>query len=198
MRVRHLPYLSFALLAALLTPRPARADGLIIPFIGADFGGDAGDCAKAVPCSTNQMSYGLGLGFMVGGVVGFEGEIAHAPHFFGEASERGGNSVLTIMANVLVGVPLGPVRPYAAAGVGVIHTDISKSNVGLYDAFSNNSFALEVGGGLIGMFSQHVGVRGDLRYLRTLQDLEFSDTHFDLNNKALEFWRGSLGVVFRF
>jgi hypothetical protein len=48
------------------------------------------------------------------------------------------------------------------------------------------------------MFSQHVGARGDLRYLRTLQDLEFSDTHFDLNNKALEFWRGSLGVVFRF
>ena len=85
-----------------------------------------------------------------------------------------------------------------AGGIGLIHTDISKSSTGLYDAFSNNSFGLEVGGGLIGMFSPHVGVRGDLRYLRTLQDINFSSAEFDLGSKALQFWRGSFGVVFRF
>src|SRR5689334_1524545 len=89
-----------------LAPAPARADGLIMPFFGVDFGGDAGDCRGITPCSSRQGSYGLGLGFMVGGVLGFEAELAHAPHFFGEGGARGDNSVTTAMANLMAGVPL--------------------------------------------------------------------------------------------
>src|SRR4051812_12996769 len=106
-------------IAILIPAAPAHADGLIIPFIGADFGGDAGDCRGVTPCSSKQLTYGVGIGFMVGGVIGFEGEIAHAPKFFGESSARGDNYLLTAMANVLVGVPIGPVRPYAVGGIGV-------------------------------------------------------------------------------
>jgi len=195
-RLRHV--VAFLLFGTLATATRARADGLIVPFFGANFGGDAADCAEAVPCSRSPLTYGLGLGFMVGGVVGLEGEIAHAPHFFGEAAERGDNYVLTAMANVLVGIPIKAVRPYAVGGIGLVHTDISKSSSGLYDALSDNRLALEVGGGLIGMFSQYVGIRGDLRYVRTLEEIHFPATQFDLNDRHLEFWRGSVGVVFRF
>lgn len=196
MRVRPMQAVFIAVVATALMPAPARADGLITPFFGANFGGDAGDCSSAAPCSTDQLSYGLGIGFMVGGVVGFEGEIAYAPHFFGKSSERGDNEVFTAMGTVLVGIPLKAVRPYVTGGLGLVHTNVSQSSIGLYDAYSNNSFAFEAGGGLIGMFSEHVGVRGDVRYTRTLQDLNF--TAFELENKQLQFWRGAFGVVFRF
>ena len=46
------------------------------------------------------------------------------------------------------------------------------------------------------LFSRHVGVRGDLRYVRTLSDIEFAQ--FDINNKQLRFARGSVGLVLRF
>lgn len=95
----------------LLAAPPARADGLIIPFIGADFGGDAANCRQIVPCTSKQLSYGLGVSFMVGGVVGFEGEIADAPHFFGESTGRGDNHVLSVMGNMLVGIPIKAFRP---------------------------------------------------------------------------------------
>ena len=187
---------SIVVFVIVMMPAAARADGLIVPFIGADFGGSAGDCSGVTPCSSRQLSYGAGIGFMVGGVVGFEGEIAHAPHFFGEGSARADNYVLTAMANVLVGVPIGPVRPYAVGGVGVLHTDINQSDIGLYQAYSNNSFAFDAGGGLLALFSNHVGLRGDLRYLRTTQAVKFSQFGFD--DKQLDFWRSTIGVVFRF
>jgi opacity protein-like surface antigen len=183
-------------IAALATSRPASADGLITPFIGSDFGGDAGNCAELVPCESSQLSYGLGLGFMVGGVVGFEGEFAYSPHFFGDVSGRPDNSLLTVMANVIAGVPLGAVRPYVVGGVGVLHTNVSQSTLNVTQALTNNSFALDVGGGLMILFSQHVGIRGDLRWFRTLQDVEFSD--LNLANKKIDYARGSFGVVLRF
>jgi opacity protein-like surface antigen len=180
----------------LAAPLPARADGLITPFIGSDFGGDAGNCAELVPCDSSQLSYGLGLGFMVGGVVGFEGEFAYAPHFFGDVSGRPDSSLLTVLANVIAGVPIGAVRPYVVGGIGVIHTNVSQSTLSLTQTLSNNSVALDVGGGLMILFSQHVGVRGDLRYVRTLSDVKFSD--LGLTDKQLQWARGSFGVVFRF
>jgi outer membrane protein with beta-barrel domain len=188
--------LSMAAMFVWLTSSPARADGLIVPFVGADFGGDAGSCEGITPCESKQLTWGIGVSFMVGGVIGFEGEFAHAPRFFGEGSARADNYVMTFMGNVLVGVPLGPVRPYAVGGLGVIHTDINESSVGAYNAFSNNSLGMSVGGGLIGLFSQHVGLRGDLRYLRTLEDITFPS--FQLESKSLDFWRGSIGMVLRF
>jgi opacity protein-like surface antigen len=190
------PILTFA---AVIGSRPsaAHADGLITPFFGYDFGGDAGDCRTVSrSCSSKQWAYGVGIGFMVGGVVGFEGEFAMAPDFFGNSPERSDNYVMSLMGNVIAGVPIGPIRPYATGGFGLLHTDVSRSPIGAYNAFSNNSFSLNVGGGLMALFARHVGVRGDLRYVRTLQDLTFPA--LELDSKDLEFWRGSIGLVLRF
>ena len=153
---------SAAVVAILVVPAAARADGLIMPFVGADFGGDAGDCRGVTPCWSKQLTYGVGFGFMVGGVIGLQRDRARAALLWGRGRPRG-NDVLSGMVNILVGVPIGPVRPYVVGGIGVLHTDINQSTTGLDNAVPNNSLAFDVGGGLIGMFSQHVGVRGDLR-----------------------------------
>jgi opacity protein-like surface antigen len=190
-----------ALIAAatlMIAPSPARADGLITPFIGSDFGGDAGNCAELLPCSTSQLTYGLGLGFMVGGVIGFEGEFAYAPHFFGDVGERSDNSLLTVMADVIAGIPIHAVRPYVVGGLGLLHTNVSQSFSNVTTALNNNSLAFDFGGGLMVLFSSHVGVRGDLRYVRTLSDIKFSDLDVHLADRQLQWGRGYLGVVFRF
>jgi hypothetical protein len=88
------------------------------------------------------------------------------------------------------------VRPYAVGGVGVLHTDINASTTGLYNAFTNNAFAFDAGGGLMVFFADHVGVRGDLRYVRTFDKIQFAP--LQLNNVALQFWRGSIGLTLRF
>ena len=52
------------------------------------------------------------------------------------------------------------------------------------------------GAGVMGYFADHIGVRGDLRYIRGFNEQRSSD--FDTDNLgALRFWRASVGVVFR-
>jgi opacity protein-like surface antigen len=174
----------------------ARADGLFTPFWGWDFAGDAGSCRSLVPCDPKQTTFGASLGFMIGGIFGLEGDFGYAPHFFGEGTALSDNHVLTFMGNLLVGAPIGPVRPYAVGGIGVLHTDINASTVGLYNAFTNNAIAFDVGGGVMVFFADHVGARGDLRYVRTFDKIQFAP--LQLNNVALQFWRGSIGLTLRF
>jgi hypothetical protein len=50
----------------------------------------------------------------------------------------------------------------------------------------------------MGYFAQHVGVRGDVRYLRGFKDLNTGITSVDLGGaNRLKFWRASIGVVLR-
>jgi hypothetical protein len=188
--------LPVVLVVLLLAPATARADGLITPYVGYDFGGNAGSCGNVPGCKTKQVTWGGGLGFMVGGVLGIEADFSYAPHFFGESSQRSDNYVLTVMGNLIAGVPIGPIRPYAVGGVGLLRTDISRSPSGLYNALTDNSVAFDIGGGMMGFFSNHVGLRGDIRFVRSFSTLSFSA--FDLSDENLEFWRGVFGVTFKF
>src|SRR5262249_57223292 len=126
------------------TPSPARADGLLTPFFGWDFGGDAGDCPDVLNCSSRQGTYGLSMAFMIGGVVGLEGDFAHAPHFFGDEPGRGDNYVVTAMVHVIAGIPAGPVRPYAVGGIGLLATNISPPANDLFNPPSNNALAIRL------------------------------------------------------
>ena len=61
---------------------------------------------------------------------------------------------------------------------------------------------MDVGGGLNGYFNEHVGLRGDVRYFRSLQGDDDADgiiidpRLFDLGE--FDFWRATVGVSFRF
>ena len=58
-------------------------------------------------------------------------------------------------------------------------------------------FGWDAGAGVMGYFSNHVGMRGDVRYLRGTHDLTTSVSSIDLNGNQLHFWRATVGVVFR-
>jgi hypothetical protein len=71
------------------------------------------------------------------------------------------------------------------------------SGVGdFFDDVTRNDLGINIGGGLNGQFTENFGIRGDLRYFRSLKDDE-NDDDFDLGLSDFDFWRGTVGVSFR-
>jgi opacity protein-like surface antigen len=179
-----------ALLVALVSA-PARAQGFISPFAGFTFGGDqAANCVSLTNCEEKRLNWGVGLG-TTHGIVGFEEEIAYAKDFFGK-TPGGENSVLTVMSNLLIVVPAGPIQPYGLIGLGLIrpHMKFDASSL----SFDNNALGYDIGGGLNIFLTHGLGLRGDVRHLHTLQDVTLGV----FSGEKLHFWRGSAGLTFRF
>ena len=80
------------------------------------------------------------------------------------------------------------------AGVGLIHQHVEAIG-GAIDV-STTDFGYDVGGGAILFFGRHVGVRGDVKYIRTASDNPLSDL-IALKQGAFNFTRASIGITFR-
>jgi opacity protein-like surface antigen len=172
----------------------ASAQGFVSGFIGYDFSGDTGCGAFDSDCEDRHSSWGGAVGAL-GGLFGFELDFGYSPDFFGE-SEDTSSSVLTVMGNVMIGPKIGPVQPYGLAGLGLIKTKVEFTSSGLLDN-DNNKFGWDVGGGLMVFFGEHVGVRGDLRYMHAFQALELLGIDIQEEDK-LDFGRATVGVVVKF
>lgn len=192
-RTRHtlLTALFITALAA-LSPAQARAQGFISPFIGFDFGGDSG-CQTASGCEDKNSNIGVAGGTM-GSVFGFEAEFGYAREFFGDTPGTASN-VLTFMSNIMLVPRIGPVRPYVLGGLGLIKTHVELTVPSLLE-FDNNNFGWDFGGGIIIMFGDHVGARGDLRRFATFQDRTIFG--FNLTNEKLNFNRAAAALVLAF
>jgi len=181
---------AFFVLAA--APSAAQAQGFISPFIGFDYGGDSG-CQTAGDCDDKNSNVGVAVGSL-GPLIGGEVEFAYARDFFGDTPGLSSN-VLTLMANLVVGPRIGAVRPYVLGGVGLFKTHVELTATDLLET-DNNSFGWDIGGGLIIMFGEHVGVRGDLRRFSTFQ--ERSILGVDISNERLSFQRAAAALVLAF
>jgi hypothetical protein len=187
----------FAMLTMLLLPAAARADGFLVPFYGANFSGESGkDLGDALEAKRNN--WGISVGFMGAGFFGFEGDYSYSPDFFGK-NDDGGSKVTSLMGNLMIGVPFGGqkgfgVRPYGLVGLGVIQPN-GDAFANVLD-FGDNHLSWDVGGGLFLFFTSHIGIRGDLRYMRTIEAVDFLQQGTE--ESALDFARGSIGLVIRF
>lgn len=81
------------------------------------------------------------------------------------------------------------------AGVGLIKTHVELTMASVFTT-DNNDFGWDVGGGLMGFLVEHVGVRGDLRYFHSFQDLTILG--FTLGDSKVNYGRASAGVVLKF
>ncbi len=100
------------------------------------------------------------------------------------------------MANLLISAPPGTgIRPYGSAGLGLMRANI-QSATGLFNDLATNDLGINVGAGLNGQFNDQVGIRGDVRYFRAVQD-NVADNDLDLDFGSFNFWRGTVGVTFR-
>jgi hypothetical protein len=192
-------------------PRTASADWTITPFVGWNFSGSADVNGTGGSSFSNKfekkIDYGLSLTGMGAGVVGFELDFGYSPNFF-EGGTAGNNSfnltndsnVVTLTGNAIIGVPVGghgpSVRPYVVGGVGLIRSNVGDAG-DVFDVNTKNDFGFDVGGGVMGFFSQNVGIRADARYFRSFQGSS-SDTVTGLALSNFHFWRGSVGLSFKF
>lgn len=174
-----------ALFFTLAAASDLRAQGFISPLVGFNFGGDSG-CPSVTDCDDKRVNVGVAVGTL-GSVLGFETEFGYAKDFFGSGPGFE-SSVLTVMGNVMLVPATGPIRPYALVGLGLMksHVEFTPESVLTSD---NNDFGWDIGGGVFIFFGDHVGVRGDLRYFHSFQDLEvlgltFGDTKLDFGRAA--------------
>lgn len=199
---------ALVLMGSIAAPATASADWLFTPFIGMNWGGSAGILSTDGDFEDDfeqKANFGASLAWMGAGALGFEVDFGYSPNFFENTSgsgdfEWGDSNVTTLMANVTVGAPFGGqsgvgIRPYASGGLGLIRSHLVDAD-DLFEVDSND-WGFNVGGGVAGFFTDNVGLRGDIRYFRSLTDNE-PDDEFDVALSDFRFWRGSVGVVFRF
>jgi opacity protein-like surface antigen len=200
------PVHGFAVLIAtglLASASPARADGFISPTIGVNFGGSAGGNLRTSTNSAatdgSKINWGVAAGWMGKGVIGVEEDFQWSPDFFGHGGAVDSSRVVTVMTNLIVGAPIGGqhgagIRPYASLGVGWINQNIhNTTNV---NNFTENDFGWDLGAGVMGYFSDNIGLRFDYRYFRNFQETSTNTIGLEVGHFA--FNRASLGVVFRF
>ena len=179
----------------LVPAAPARADVVLTPYVGSLFGGDL---------SGNTAAFGASAAFMGGGIFGAEIGFNYAPEFVKATVNNDDIAQMSLMGNLIVGIPVGStdepghVRPYVTGGAGLFR--ISSAESQFFKRVTSNDFAMNVGGGVMTFFNEHVGVRFDVRYFRTLSDSDsqsgIDDLDFDLGD--LNFWKWDVGAAFKF
>jgi len=181
---------ALATMIAIASAAPARADGFVTPYIGFNFGGDSANCLSLSNCQEKRTNFGVTVG-STRGIFGIEADFGYAPHFFGDAPGQS-NGVFHFMSDFMVLVPAGPIQPYAFIGLGLIraHATFDVSSLSL----SQNAFSNDLGGGLNLYFSKKAALHGELRHLRTFNNVTLGVFSTD----QLDFWRASAGLTFRF
>jgi opacity protein-like surface antigen len=199
---------SMVAVAIVASPRNASADWTLTPFVGWNFSGSASTNGATAGASFSnkfekKIDYGASLMATGAGPFGFEIDFGYSPNFFENSVSTSGfeftneSNVTTLMGNLVVGSNKGGVRPYVVGGVGLIRTNVD--DIGnLFDVNTKNDFGLDVGGGVMGFFSNNVGLRGDIRYFRGFRGTSDSDSVTGLTISDFKFWRGSVGVSFKF
>jgi opacity protein-like surface antigen len=186
-----------------MSAAPASADGFVSPTVGVNFGGSAGGNLRTATNNAasdgSKINWGVAAGWMSAGAVGVEEDFQWSPDFFGHGGTVDNSRVITAMTNLIVGAPIGGqhgpgIRPFASLGVGWINQNITAfTGVG---NFTENDFGWDLGAGVMGYFSNNIGLRFDYRYFRNFQETNSNTIGLEVGHFA--FNRASLGVVFRF
>ena len=177
---------------AVAAPREARAEGYVSPWAGVNFGSDI---------DNGRGTFGVNAGGMGAGIIGGEVGFGYSPSFFGSDNDFGNNTVIDLMANLIVGIPVGGTsgpgfRPFVTGGIGLLRTQFDNGTFTNVSS-SNNMMGWNLGAGAMGYFNDHVGLRGDVRYTRGWKDMDTGIVGLDVNDNQLHFWRTSVGVVIR-
>src|SRR5262245_57419569 len=109
-----------AAVALVAAPTQARAEGFVTPWVGSNWGSDI---------VNGRAAFGVNAGYMGAGVIGGEVDFGYSPSFFGTQNDFGHNTVIDLMGNLIIGIPVGGthgagIRPYVTGGIGLIRTQI--------------------------------------------------------------------------
>jgi hypothetical protein len=150
--------------------------GFFTPFVGVTAGGEV---------TQGNMALGASMSVQEPDGWGAELDFAHA------GNTEVGRQVLdltTYMVNASWVRPVGFIRPFGAAGGGIMQ--IEGCDAPCTRAATTYDFGVTAGGGVLAVLNDTVGVRGDARYFFSAAD------HVDLRRPDnVSFWRVSIGVT---
>lgn len=206
-------------LCALLTacaPARAGAEWQLAPFVGFTFLGDTN--LNLTEVAGRHWNLGGAVRLVGGGPLGVETIFLYVPGAF-RSFELDPLSLppnvpldetitksrsIALMGNLVLTTPRAwneyGLRPYVSGGFGLLH------------AWHDDAVALpepanvpgyNVGGGAVGFLSERVGLRFDLRFLRTLPpgkepNVEGIVITSDSRRLRIRYWAGTVGVVFKY
>ena len=172
----------FLLVGAILVMQPAvaHADFFVVPFAGVKFGGSTSIVDLELAAGKKKFVLGIAARTINNGILGYEVEFGNIAGFFGneeiasiEPLVKPGSYVNDLTGSVVLSLPPGVtgggLRPYAVIGAGLIHANAEDLVEVLL--IRRTVPAMNLGVGAIGMFTNNVGVRFDVRHLRSLRSL---------------------------
>jgi hypothetical protein len=146
---------------------------------------DLDDAAKKL-----HGGFGVSISVLTDGWIGVEGETVFTPSAFSGHDLVESSRLLTASGSAVVTAPARwgrRVRPYVSVGAGLAQID--SVDVGHFFVVDSS---VPVATGSVGAwvwFSQRVGLRASLRFVRSLRTVE---------SESLETWQPSVGVSWRF
>ncbi len=184
-------------------PAPARADFFVVPFAGIKFGGSMSIVDLELAAGKKKLVLGVAALKLDDGMLGYEVEFGNITGFFSNdefAAVRPlikpGSYVADLTGSIVLSLPPGAtgggLRPYAVIGGGLIHAEAQD----YFEALQVRRTvpAINLGVGAIGLLTTNVGVRFDVRHLRSLS----KDASFGLVGRRIAYSRFTIGLLLRF
>lgn len=197
------------LLTAVL-PARAAAEWQFAPFVGTTFGGGTNLFDPEDAATQRHWNFGGTVRLLGAGILGVESVFVYVPGLFqrsklsaldpGIPAGTGINSSrsLALMGNIVLTTPRTwnqyGLRPFVSGGFGLLHVFHDDVTFPL----RGNLLGYNVGGGAVGLLTDRVGVRFDLRYFRVPPGQEPTDTTPTVGDRvSLHYWTATVGVVFK-
>lgn len=191
-------------------PSTAFAEFFVVPFAGIKFGGSTSIVDLELAAGKKKAVLGVSAMFLDSKVIGYEVEFANIAGFFandkppllddGEPAVyrplvKPGSYVSDFTGSVVLSLPPGAtgggLRPYVVVGGGLIHAQASD----FLEIFQIRRTvpAINIGVGAIGLLTNNVGVRFDVRHLRSLA----KDASSGLVGRRIAYTRLTFGLLLR-
>lgn len=186
----------------LATPLNASAEFFVVPFMGVKFGGSTSIVDLEFAADDAKFALGGAIMNIGDGLLGYEASFGYVPGYFvGENREidpfvATGSFVIDGTASVIFAVPPSVtgygLRPYAQAGAGLVHAQAADT----FNFFQvrRTMPVVTVGAGAVGLFTNNVGLRFDVRYLRSLTT---DDGSLATVGRRISFSRFTVGLYLR-
>jgi hypothetical protein len=194
-----------------VSPVRASAEWQLTPFLGFSFRGDT-NLTLADGVRERHWNFGGSVRLVGAGILGVESIFVYVPGHLESAQidpifggPPPGNDItqsrsLGLMGNVVLTTPRGwneyGLRPFVSGGLGLLH---AFNNEGRFPV-RLNLLGYNVGGGAVGLLTERVGLRFDLRFYRTVPPGQEPTEGLTIDSRRvrLRYWTGAVGVVFKY
>jgi len=180
---------------------PARAQEIFAtPFMGLKFGGGTSIVDLELAAGKGALTLGGSIVVLGGGILGYEADFGYVPGYFENNKSaplvKPGSYVIDLSGGLIAALPAdvtrGGLRPYVVAGAGLI----SAQAADVLEIFQIRRTvpAYKVGIGAQGLLTNIVGVRFDLRHVRSFTG---DDGSLARVGRRISYSRFTLGLLLR-